>query len=239
MIGNQSMYNEILHPMRDSLYNLCDIIRGFRETPELLVHNEKLYPCAYLHETLEQYLVESLHKALFPSNENTPCRPSEFKGYCQRLFTALAMVDEMIHLNLKEMIEKVMCDQFYYNFNKNNKRNLKNNIALNVRKSNDEEYSNKLIHGISKFYIQLLQRCYPNPNTKVMYCPKLKQWMATTSGGTMLEAHVSQKEIDVKFFSFVCVSVCVCVCVCVCVFFCLVFLFLFATRKKTIHCFCV
>ena len=112
--GFESFYpnRSYLDTLKHNLDIVGDICSSFAEVDSIIIHNQKIYPAAYLHQLMHDFFYNEI-RLMAEESPKTMVRPQRFLSRLDRLFRACSHIGQYINLDLENMIKKVLYDDFY------------------------------------------------------------------------------------------------------------------------------
>jgi len=112
--GFESFYpnRQYLETLKHNLDIVGDICSSFAEVDSIIIHNQRIYPAAYLYQLMYDFFYNEI-RLMAQESPKTMVRPQRFLSRLDRLFRACARIGQYINLDLEEMIKKILYDDFY------------------------------------------------------------------------------------------------------------------------------
>eukprot|EP01083_Nonionella_stella_P262967 893760_1 len=112
--GFESFYpnKSYLETLKHNLDIVGDISSSFAEYNEIIIHNQKIYPAAYLYQLMYDFFYNEI-RLMAQESPKTMVRPQRFLSRLDRLFRACHRIGQYINLDLENMIKQILYDDFY------------------------------------------------------------------------------------------------------------------------------
>merc|ERR1712176_255245 len=112
--GFESFYpnRQYLETLKHNLDIVGDICSSFTECDSIIIHNQKIYPSAYLYQLMYDFFYNEI-RLMAQESAKTMVRPQRFLSRLDRLFRATARIGQYINLDLENMCKKILYDDFY------------------------------------------------------------------------------------------------------------------------------
>merc|ERR1712154_403405 len=89
-----------------------DICSSFAEYKQIIIHNQDIYPSAYLYQMMYDFFYNEI-RLMAQESPKTMARPQRLLSRLDRLFRACSRIGQYININLENMIKQILYDDFY------------------------------------------------------------------------------------------------------------------------------
>ena len=225
--GFESFYpnRQYLETLKHNLDIVGDICSSFAEIDSILIHNQKIYPSAYLYQLMYDFFFNEI-RLMAQESPKTMVRPQRFLSRLDRLFRACSRIGQYINLDLENMIKQILYDDFYDDSvgiagvslgmpSKKKKQQSQQQTTTTTTNGgeaggaatttsnggggggNNEKPKRKLIHDIRDWYVGIVDSRCAAPNSNSIWSPLLYGFYESKiKSGVALENYCSITELE-------------------------------------------